>query len=144
MIYQCHYSMPPFHPLHATVMAISTLHGSEDPADLRSDLPEQEDLQTGPLELPKEQRILLAIKYYHETIGTPQAESTCQIATRFQISRTTLQERLEEGWTKSLGPSYSDWKASYQYRHQYSSSHTTESRAYCQRRQNACKPPTNQ
>ena len=63
-----HTQTPPFHPLHATVIAISTLHGSEDPADLLSDLPEQEDLQTGPLELPKGQRILLAINYYHETI----------------------------------------------------------------------------
>ena len=87
-----HTQTPPFHPLHATVIAISTLHGSDDPADLLSDLPEQEDLQTGPLELPKEQRILLAINYYHETIRTPQAESTCQIATYFRISRTTLRD----------------------------------------------------
>ena len=87
-----HTQTPPFHPLHATVIAISTLHGSDDPANLLSDLPEQEDLQTGPLELPKEQRILLAINYYHETIRTPQAESTCQIATQFRISRTTLRD----------------------------------------------------
>ena len=49
-----HTQTPPFHLLHATVMATSMLHSSEDPADLLSDLPEQEDLQTGPLELPKE------------------------------------------------------------------------------------------
>ena len=76
-------------------MATSTLYGSSDLVDPLPDLLDEEDLQTGPPKLSKDQRIRLALRHYHEINGTPQAKSICQIAIRFRISRTTLQDRIK-------------------------------------------------
>ena len=78
-------------------MATSTLH---NPPDSLPDLADDEDLQTGPPELPKEQRILLALHFYHKVVSTPQAEPICQIARRFRISRSTLQDRIKGAKSK--------------------------------------------
>ena len=48
-------------------MATSTLHKPPDPLP---DLADDEDLQTGPPELLKEQRILLALYFYHKVVST--------------------------------------------------------------------------
>ena len=63
------------------------LHGPPSPP---SDLQDTEDLQTGPPELLKEQRIQLALDFYSKNISTLQPEPIYQIAIRFQISRSTL------------------------------------------------------
>ena len=55
-------------------MATSALRGPSDPLP---DLAEDEDLQTSPSELPKEQRILLALQFYHTVASTPQVEPIC-------------------------------------------------------------------
>lgn len=74
-------------------MARST---SQDPLDI----PDKEDLETGPPELPKEQRILLALSIYYTNFGTQKAEPIYQIANRFQISRSILQDRIEGARSK--------------------------------------------
>jgi hypothetical protein len=57
------------------MIAISTLHSSPDPADPLPDLPDEEDIQTGPPKLPREQRIRLALRHYHEFNGTPKSRN---------------------------------------------------------------------
>ena len=95
-----HIQTPPFYLLYATVMAILTLYGSKDPADLLSNLLEQEDLQTGPFRAPERVKDIGAIpnkegagrgKYYNRVFRPDfEFELEYDIASRVMYSRIQI------------------------------------------------------
>ena len=81
-------------------MAILTLYGSKDPADLLSNLPEQEDLQTGPFRAPERVKDIGAIpnkegagrgKYYNRVFRPDfEFELEYNMASRVMYSRIQI------------------------------------------------------